>query len=46
MSEKTGTNEVTARAAGLGISLDVWAVALALGLAFLVWAGWIKHISW
>lgn len=46
MSDKTGTNEVTAKAAGLGISLDAWAVALALGLALLVWLGWIKHVSW
>lgn len=46
MSEKTGTNEVTAKAAGLAISLDAWAVALALGLALLVWLGWIKHVSW
>jgi hypothetical protein len=46
VSEKTGTNEVTAKAAGLGISLDAWAVALALGLALLVWMGWIKHVSW
>ena len=28
------------------ISLDVWAVTLALILSLLVWAGWIKHIPW
>jgi hypothetical protein len=28
------------------ISLDVWAVTLALVLSLLVWAGWIKHIPW
>jgi hypothetical protein len=46
MSEKTGTNDVTRKAAGLGLSLDGWAVTLALGLALLVWLGWIKHVSW
>jgi hypothetical protein len=28
------------------ISLDTWAVFLALGLALLVWAGVIKHVPW
>ncbi len=28
------------------ISLDSWAVALALALTALVWAGWIKRIPW
>jgi hypothetical protein len=46
VSEKTGTTDVTRKAASLGISLDAWAVALALGLALLVWLGWIKHVSW
>lgn len=27
-------------------SLDAWAVALALGLAALIWSGVIKHIPW
>ena len=46
MPEKTESTEVARKAAGLGISLDVWAVALALGLAFLVWVGWIKQVPW
>jgi hypothetical protein len=46
VTEKTETTNVAARAAGLGISLDVWAVALALGLALLVWLGWIKQVPW
>jgi hypothetical protein len=46
VSNKTETTNVAAKAAGLGISLDVWAVALALGLALLVWAGWIKRVPW
>jgi hypothetical protein len=28
------------------LSLDVWAVALALALSFLVWSGAIKRIPW
>jgi len=46
MPDKTGTNTVSKKAAGLGISLDGWAVTLALALALLVWLGWIKHVSW
>ena len=46
MSDKIETTEVARKAAGLGISLDAWAVALALGLALLVWIGWIKRVPW
>ena len=28
------------------VSIDGWAVALALALALLVWAGAIKHVPW
>jgi hypothetical protein len=28
------------------LSLDSWAVLLALGLSLLVWVGWIKHVPW
>ena len=45
-SSETNTTKVARKAAGLGISLDSLAVALALGFALLVWAGWIKHIPW
>jgi hypothetical protein len=31
---------------GWRISLDTWAVTLALALTALVWAGWIKRIPW
>jgi len=30
----------------IGLSLDAWAVTLALGLALLIWSGVIKHIPW
>ena len=45
-STETNTNKVARKAAGLGISLDSWAVAMALTFALLIWAGWIKHIPW
>jgi hypothetical protein len=31
---------------GWRISLDTWAVTLALVLSALVWAGWIKRVPW
>jgi uncharacterized protein HemX len=40
------TTEVAKKAAGIGISLDWWAVAVALALALAVWAGWIKRVPW
>jgi hypothetical protein len=46
VSEKNETTTVAEKAAGLGISLDAWSVALALGLALLVWLGWIKRVPW
>ena len=46
MSDKTETTNVAKKAASLGISLDAWAVALALGFALLVWLGWIKRVPW
>jgi hypothetical protein len=46
VTDKAETVKVAEKAAGLGISLDYWAVALALGLALLVRLGWIKQIPW
>jgi hypothetical protein len=40
------TTQLARKAAGLGISLDSWAVVLALGLTLLVWLGWIKTVPW
>jgi hypothetical protein len=28
------------------LSLDSWAVILALALSLAVWIGWIKHVPW
>jgi hypothetical protein len=46
MANPTDTNKVAQTAAGLGISFDAWAVALALAFALIVKLGWIKHIPW
>jgi hypothetical protein len=46
VSDTTETTKVASKAAGIAISLDGWAVVLALGLAFLVWLGWIKQVPW
>lgn len=45
-SIETNTTKVAKQAAGIGISLDSWAVALALFLVLLVWAGLIKTVPW
>ncbi|PYU21790.1 MAG: hypothetical protein DMG32_19685 [Acidobacteria bacterium] len=34
------------KGSGWRISMDAWAVTLALVLTALVWAGWIKRIPW
>jgi hypothetical protein len=46
VSDKAQTTNVASRAAKLGLSLDGWAVALALALALLVWLGWIGRVPW
>jgi hypothetical protein len=28
------------------LSLDAWAVILALALALAIWSGWIKQVPW
>jgi hypothetical protein len=28
------------------LSLDSWAVILALALSLAIWVGWIKHVPW
>jgi len=28
------------------LSLDTWAVILALALSLAIWLGWIKHVPW
>jgi hypothetical protein len=46
MENPTDMNRVATTAAAIGVSLDVWAVLLALGFAFLIRAGLIKNIPW
>ena len=45
MSEKTDAVNVKTKATGI-LSLDTWAVLLALGLSALVWIGLIKKVPW
>lgn len=45
MTEKIGTPNLKTKA-GAFLSLDTWAVLLALGLSLLVWFGWIKKVPW
>jgi hypothetical protein len=40
------TEENLAKRVRTVVSVDEWAVALALALALLVWAGAIKHVPW
>lgn len=46
MIKTADSTKIAKRAALSGVSLDGWAVALALALAALVWAGWLKRIPW
>ena len=43
---KTQGGSAVSKGVWSGLSLDSWSVVLALGLALLVWAGWIKRIPW
>ena len=38
--------ETAVKKSDWGLSLDWWAVLLALVLALLVRVGWLQHISW
>jgi hypothetical protein len=46
MTQRNKTREKEIRSGGSQLSLDAWAVALALGLSLLIWIGWIKHVPW
>jgi hypothetical protein len=43
--EKSGAGDLSAKAKAW-LSLDSWAVVLALGLSLLVWVGLIKRVPW
>jgi hypothetical protein len=45
VSESTETSNLKSKATGI-LSLDTWAVLLALGLSLLVWIGLIKKVPW
>ncbi len=47
MTETTqGSSSGARKKAGWGLPLDGWSVALARGLALLVWIGWNKRVPW
>lgn len=46
MATATNPASNSSSAKRTGFSLDAWAVVLALGLAFLIWSGVVKHIPW
>jgi hypothetical protein len=46
MTQKNNSREKEISSGGFQLSLDAWAVALALALSALIWIGWIKHVPW
>ena len=46
MSKSQVSSKKDSKKAGFGLSLDGWAVTLALLLSLLVWAGLLKQIPW
>ena len=46
MSKSVENSAKESKKNGFGLSLDSWAVTLALLLSFLVWAGLLKQIPW
>lgn len=46
MTQENKTREKETHSGGFQLSLDAWAVALALGLSLLIWIGLIKHVPW
>jgi hypothetical protein len=45
MTEKSESVDLKSKATAV-VSLDTWAVLLALGLSLLVWIGLIKKVPW
>jgi hypothetical protein len=45
MTEKIGRNGKPTKPTPL-LSLDSWAVILALALSLAIWIGWIKSVPW
>ena len=46
MSETDKSTSAASEKTRRFLSLDSWAVILALGLSLFVWLGWIKHVPW
>ncbi|MGA9571812.1 MAG: hypothetical protein WBS17_17130 [Candidatus Acidiferrales bacterium] len=45
MAEELKRNSKPAKSSPT-LSLDSWAVILALALSLAIWIGWIKHVPW
>jgi hypothetical protein len=46
MSSPQDPSPKARKSSSFNLSLDAWAVALALGLSALIWVGVIKHVPW
>ncbi len=46
MTTSSEDKKIKGKSSSAGLSLDTWAVLLALGLSLLIWIGVIKHIPW
>jgi hypothetical protein len=46
MTNSSEDKKANGKSASAGLSLDTWAVFLALALSFLIWIGVIKHVPW
>jgi hypothetical protein len=46
MASTTNLDNENRKVKRTALSLDAWAVTLALALALLIWSGVIKHIPW
>jgi hypothetical protein len=46
MSSQQDPSTKEKKSSSFNLSLDAWAVALAIGLSALIWVGVIKHVPW
>ena len=46
MTNSSENKKINGKSSSAGLSLDTWAVFLALGLSLLIWIGVIKHVPW
>jgi hypothetical protein len=46
MTNSSEVRKIREKLPSAPLSLDTWAVLLALGLSLLIWIGIIKHVPW